>query len=298
MREEHLILHFDTAPGRYPDTIVAAKALIEWSELIQATLLAIDPSDRVALEIAGVEKGSTRFPNVLRFLNDQAANVKEAWVEYPHLKAIVAGAAHTFYTSIVAAGVTLALAPDEQTVRLSDDDRALLKRYEETARQSEAVREANKKLYSTVQPDTAIEGIGAGTGWTRNENLLIVPRSEFAERSGLWEPDFDEPEQKRPRADVWDVVLLKAPFSSEPKSWRFARDGLPFTATMKDPQFLQAIAERRVPISLQEGVSMRVEIQYSERLVGQVWETIPRSRKITRVLSPSPLPEPPPNTPR
>ena len=62
---------------------------------------------------------------------------------------------------------------------------------------------------------------------------------------------------------------------------------------MEDPTFLAAIAAGTVPITLQEGVVMRIEVQYRERLTGQVWQYVERTRKITRVIAPRPLPAPP-----
>lgn len=298
MHEEHLLLHFKTAPNRYPDTVIAAQALMDWAALVQATIHAISPEDRISIEIVGVVPGSTRFPQILRFLDDQAGNVREAWAEYPHLKAVVAGAAHTFYTSLVAASVSIALMPDKQIVQLSDEDRAILSQMRREAEKSGAVIEANKRFYRTIEADRAIEGVAATTDWHRRDDLLIVPRAEFAERSGLWELQGEQEQvQKRPMSDTWDVVLLKAPFSSEPRRWQFSRDGLKFSAQMSDPVFLQAIKERRVPITLQEGVNMRIQVEYQEILRGQVWEAIQSSRKVVRVLSPIPLSQSPPNKP-
>jgi hypothetical protein len=39
-------------------------------------------------------------------------------------------------------------------------------------------------------------------------------------------------------------------------------------------------------------VIMRVRVSYRERLVGQIWEFVPQSRKIVTVLSPRVLPGP------
>lgn len=297
MHEDRILLHLETTPGRYVDTAVAAQALLDWVALVQATLSAIAPEDRIAIEIVGVREGSTRFPQVLRWLDDQAGNVREAWTQYPHLKAIVAGAAHTFYTSAVAAGVTLAMQPAEQVVRLSDQDREILAGMTRTAERSVAVQEASKRFYRTLERDPEITGVAVDDKWERGSDLLIIPRSQFPERSGMWELQEEAIPDKRITRDIWNVTLLRAPFTSKPQRWQFARDGLKFSAKMDDPVFLTAIRERRVPITLQEGVEMRVEIEFKEELDGQVWDAIPASRKIVRVLSPAPLAEPSPNKP-
>lgn len=287
MFEEKLLLHLETLPGRYPDTAIAARALLDWASLIQTTIDAISPGERIALEIVGVTEGSTRFPQILKFLDEQAANVRQAWTEYPHLKSIIAGAAHTFYTSVIAAGVTVALQPSEQTVRLSDTDRALLEPMRAKAAQSPAVQKANRQLYGTLQADSAIQGIGVSQDW-KTRPLIIVPRSEFPERSGLWELQEDAP-AVRPEHAIWDVVLRRPALISKPQAWEFSRDGFRFSAQMSDAIFLAALKDGRIPLTLQEGVIMRVEVEWKETLNGQVWDMVPRSRRIVRVLSPAPI---------
>lgn len=296
MFQEPLVLHFETAPGRHPDTAIAARALLDWAELVQQTLAVISPGEQIALEIIGVREGSTRFPNMLKFLDEQAGNVKVAWAEYPHLKKMVAGAAHTFYTSLVAAGVTLALQPEEQTVRFSDRDRAAWEAMTSKAASAPQVKAASQRFYRTMESDTRIEGVGVATDWQEKPSL-IIPRSEFPERSGLWTMQ-EEAAAERPQHVTWDVVLLRPALISKPQAWQFMRDGFKFSAQMADALFLQAMKEGRVPLTLQEGVIMRVEVEYKEVLTGQVWEPIPRTRKIVRVLSPTPLAQPSPDSPR
>jgi len=185
LHEDRILLHLETTPGRYPDTAVAAQALLDWVALVQATISAIAPEDRVAIEIVGVTEGSTRFAQVLRWLDDQAGNVRDAWTEYPHLKAIVAGSAHTFYTSVVAAGVTLALQPNQQIVRLSDQDRNILEHHTDTAAKSGAVQEASKRFYRTLERDPDITGVAVDDKWERGDSLQIIPRSASVRARGV-----------------------------------------------------------------------------------------------------------------
>lgn len=279
---EQLVLHFETKPNTFPDTIVAAQALIDWVELVRAAVEAVDPDQVLEFETAGVTQGSTRFPQVVRFVEKQIGRVTSSWEDYPHLKAIIAGSAHTLFTATVAAGVTIAMQPDEQVVRLSDSDRQLLEKVGETPE----VKQASRRFYRTLERDRSIEGVGVATNW-RDKPTVIIPRNEFAERSGVWVLDSVDP-ARRVRQDVWDVVLLRPHLLSTPQSWQFSRDGLKFNAKMHDALFLQAIRDGTVPLTLQEGVVMRVRIEYDEVMIGQVWETIPNSRRIVKVLSPAP----------
>jgi hypothetical protein len=276
-----------TVPGQYPDTSVAARALLDWADLARATIAAINPNDRLALEIAGVVHGSARFPQVLKVLEGQAADIRHAWAEYPALKSIVVGAAHTLYTSVIAASVSIAMQPDEQVVRLSDQDRAILEDMRDRAAADPQVQAASKRLYRTLENDPTITGIGTAPSWESGA-IYVVPKSEFAERGGLWESQQDGPQTRFDR-EIWDVTLLRPALVSKPQAWQFTRGGLKFSAQMADPNFLLAMRDGLIPLNLQEGVMMRVEVEYQSVLNGQVWEAQPRTRKVVRVLSPLPV---------
>jgi hypothetical protein len=289
VREDQIVLHFDTVPGTYPDTVIAAQALIDWVDLAHKAAAAIAPSERLVIEIVGVKEGSSRFPQLLRWLNEQGEALDDIWKAYPHLKRFVVGSAHVLATSTVAAAVTLAMQPDQQTVSLSEADRALLRPLQERVAASPDVQAASRKFYRTIEVDKAITGVGVAPDW-ESRPALIVPRSEFHERGGLWDMEEDGPAEEYRHA-IWEVVLLRPNLVSKPQPWQFSRDGFKFSAQMADAHFLVALREGRVPLNMQEGVIMRVEVEYKERLIGQVWEAVPQSRRVTRVLSPAPLPK-------
>ncbi|XUU60970.1 hypothetical protein ACRAQ6_01495 [Erythrobacter sp. HA6-11] len=279
---DELVLHFETLPNHYPDTAIAAQALLDWAELVKTAFAVVEPEQGIRLEIIGVHPGSTRFPQLLKFLDEQAGRVRSAWDDYPHLRSIVAGSAHTLWTATVAGGVSLAMLPDEQSVRLSEKDRELLQKIGETPE----VQAASNQFYQRLERDSAISGVGVANDWEEYPPL-IVPRSEFPERSGLWVNDSQDVQQ-RTHSDQWNVVLLRPALISTPQSWQFMRDGLKFSAKMHDAKFLAAIRDGRVPLTLQEGVVMNVRIEYDEILVGQIWEPVPNSRRVVKVLSPLP----------
>lgn len=290
---EEIVLYFDTVEGEYPDTEIVAKALLDWVALANAAAQAINPYQRLDVEIAGVAPGSTRFPQLLKFVDQAASDVSTAWEEVPYLKKLVIGAAHTFWTATISASVNLAMMPDMQMVELSEHDRILLTEMRNSVANSGRAQQASQQFYKTLQPEGTIKGVGVAESWREKKPHLIIPRSEFAERSGLWTSTPDAV-RERPGTAIWDVVLLKAPFESRPLSWRFSRDGLPFSARMEDKSFLDAMRERRLPITLSDGVQMRIEMEFTERLIGDVWEPVESTRKVTNVLSPVPLSQPPP----
>jgi hypothetical protein len=296
MREDQLVLHFETLPGRYPDTAIAARALLDWVDLVQNTVKAISPNEQLIIQIVGVKEGSSRFPQLLKWLDDQTGAIRQAWDSYPHLKTIIVGSAHTLFTAAVAAGVTQMMQPRVEIVRLSDEDRQILSPLQERAAANPAVQTASKRFYRTVESDPAITGVGVAANWSAKPSV-IVPRAEFAERGGLWEMEEDAPPHRIQR-DTWDVVLLRPNLVSKPQPWQFSRDGLKFSAQMADANFLVALRDARVALNMQEGLMMRVEIEYKETENGQIWEADSRSRRIVRVLWPVPVPKFAPQNPR
>lgn len=289
MREDKLLLQFETAHGQFPDTAIAARALLDWVDLAQKTVAAIDPYQQLIIEIAGVREGSTRFPQLLKFLDTRAGNISKVWDEYPYLKSLVVGSAYVLVTSVAAAVASSVMQPQSITVRLSDEDRELLAPLQKQVADDPDVQKSSKRFYRTLESDPHITGVGVAPDW-HSKPPIIVPRKEFAERGGLWDLQQEEAPTHIER-DVWDVVLLKPALISRPQSWQFLRDGLKFSAQMADAQFLAALHDGRVPLNLQEGVVMRVEVEWQEVLNGQVWETLPRTRRIVRVLAPAPIPK-------
>ncbi|BAK65336.1 hypothetical protein SLG_06610 [Sphingobium sp. SYK-6] len=288
--KDEIVLHFELAPGQFADTKIVAEALIRWAELVEAAVKAIEPAGTVELEIIGNERGSLRFPQIIKFIEQGIADVDAAWQQYPYIRKAVIGSAHVLATGVVGGLIAASLAPEVQKVELTEGGQAAKSEMEAKISESTSVQTASRKFYQIVERDPAITGVGVAQ--SREEEPVIVPRSEFHARSGLWSIEED-PAPAHEKIDEWDVVLLRAPFSHKRLPWQFSRDGLTFSALMDDAQFLLAVKEGRVPINLQEGVVMRIRLAYSERLEGQVWKTEPKSRRVVKVISPTPLPPKP-----
>lgn len=291
---DEIVLHFEIAPGQFPDTRIIAQALLKWVTLVEEAARAIDPADQIELAIVGNDRGSLRFPQIIRFAERSIENIDVAWSEYPYLKKAVLGSAHVFATGIVGGLISVSMMPDVQKVEIIDSDRPVVEEMENRVANSESVRAANREFYRTIERERSITAVGVAPD-RDSRPYVMVPREEFQTRSGLWTIGEDVVREQI-KVDVWDVVLLKAPFSHKKLSWQFSRDGLAFSAVMQDAKFLAAVKEGRVPINLQEGVIMRIEVEYLEKLDGQVWKADPRSRRVVRVLEPQPLaPKPSPS---
>jgi hypothetical protein len=283
-----IVLHFEVAADRHPDTAVIAQALIDWVGLVRDAARAISPEGKIELTLVGNDVGSLRFPQVLKFIEGGLQNIDGAWVEYPLLKKAALGSAHVLAAAAIGLAVQSAATPEVQKVELSAEDRKILERMEVKIAESAEVKSSSRRFYETVSKDPAITGVGVAQD-RQSLPSVIVPNTQFAERSGLFTQEIDEIPGRKV-TDVWDVVLIKAAFSHKQYRWNFSRDGLNFSAVMQDAIFLDAIKDGRVPINIQEGVVMKVEVEYTERLNGQVWESVPSSRRIKKVISPIPTP--------
>ena len=198
---------FRNPTGEYPETATAAEALLDWVALVRAAVAAVSPNETFSIEIVGVTPGSSRFPQLLKWGDDQFALIKSAWDEYPSLKKVIVGSAHTLVTGTVTALIAQAVAPHEQLVRLSDVDRRMLSGLQRDVASDPATQAASKRFYRTILRDKAITGVGVADDWQKRPEI-IVPRQEFAERSGLWDAQQDADEEET-RVAEWDVVLLR-----------------------------------------------------------------------------------------
>jgi hypothetical protein len=272
-----LTLRLGLYEGRNANAAIAAESLLAWVYLVEEAARAINPHELVVVELVGTAEGSLKLKSLLKCANDAVGSIKEGAAEYPHLRTLAAGLA-------LAVGPVLLDRAIPENLIVEADAQSEAKSAERVA-QSQAVQLAKRRLLQTVEKDPAVDGITVED----DEGVVAeVPRSAFPEREGLFQIEEAAPAERTTR-DVWDAVLLKATFAPKRRRWTFLRGGLPFSALMDDAKFLQAIREGRVPIALQEGVSMRLEIEFTEKQDGQVWVPIQKTRRVVRVLQPVPM---------
>lgn len=290
MVEDELVLRLGLEDGRNANAEAAAQSLIAWVALLKEASRAIDPADELTVELLGTAPGSLQFPQVLRFVERAAKDISEGASDYPYLKKTAIGLALATSTAVLQTGIETALKPTVQVVSLDVKDHKLLADMRDKVASSAAVQSAARRFYRTVEQDPAVDEVTVAET-TSSEPLIVVPRSEFPERSGLWTPE-ELPAPERTSHAVWDVVLLRAPFVPVPRSWGFMREGLPFSARMEDPAFLAAVGAGTIPITLQEGVEMQIEVEFKERREGQVWAYVEGTRRVLKVRSPLPVAKP------
>jgi len=236
--------------------------------------------------LAGVEDGSDIFKFVLRKTETFSENLKSGMSEYP----LVSRAAITLGGLISASAIVIGMEnllsddpklPPEQMEIFEENNRLL--------RESNDLQKREMEFFGALQEEPAYKSIdiirpyGGGT-------INTVPREEFAARSGLWvtDPEAEADADSQTITDTWNVVLIKPTLVPEPRRWRFAKDGLEFSALMKDQTFLDAIHDKTLPVTLAEGIRMRVEVKYREEYVEGGWIPVVGSHRITKVVDPLP----------
>lgn len=279
MTEPDLVLEFKLDEGRNPDIENVARALLAWSEAVQSAVRAIDPRIEVVVELTGVEHGSQRFKQALRFLEDIAEQVEEGGQEFPlifqHVKTLA---------KMIAGGILMAVVLGEV---IPDDQLEELKAIRQLLEEDAELQRHSEEFYETLQEEPSISKVQIYEG-SASSPTYSVPRAEFAHKSGFFkmrgneQAELDEEE----RIATWDVVLIRPVLVGKPRRWTFARDGVEFSATMNDQTVLEAIRDKSASIPFAEGVMMRIELVYKEEFDGSVWRAIPKTRSVRRVLSP------------
>ncbi len=278
MSEPDLVLEFEIEKGRSPNIESIARALLAWNDAVQAAIAAIDPGAQVVVELFGVEPGSQRFKQIFRRVEDFAQKVEDGGQEFPLVFTGGKALARCVAGGIVLAGIAYAVTPDDQT--------PVLEEIRDILREDLATKQSSQTFYEILQEEPAISRLEVFEG-DSSDPVYSVPRSEFALKSGLFDPQEEEgAELIKPRTVTWEVVLVKPVLVGAARRWTFARDGIEFSALMTDKAVLQALHDKTLAIPFAEGVMMQIEVSYKERLDGQVWLPVPGTRKVTKVLSP------------
>jgi hypothetical protein len=285
---DQIVLNLDVAPNETADAELVGQALMVWVAASRAAAEVLDPLVELRVGLIGVEPGSIRLRAAFRYVEDHIVGPPVDFLEdFPRIKRL---AEHLLVGCVIGIPAGLAIVIGEHT--MYPEVQQHIQESKQKLDHSPKVQKQVQKFYRTVERDKAVTGVSVREGLTL-QPLVEVPRSEFPERSGLWSLQEPDP-PTRPQSAIWDVVVTYPALFSKPKPWWFLRDGLAFSAVMTDEQFLRAIALGTLPLHIQEGVEMRVKVEWTERLEGQTWEPINRTRKITKVISPQPSAAPAP----
>lgn len=286
MDEADLILKFEIAPDRNPEAESVADALDAWVDVLRAAAAVVEPDANLSVELVGVEPGSQVFRLALRKLEAQAERVKTGADEFPLISKAAITLGGLIGGTLIVVSITNAMTPDP---RIPDDQMAVFQKMERELAESVELQRQSARFWGIMQDEPAFDQVDVLRPHDR-QPVYQIPRSEFAERSGIWSGDEDTEVSAvvETRRATWDVILVKPVLVPEERRWTFAREGLEFSALMTDKATLQAIHDKTLPIQMAEGIPMKIEVQYRERFDGKAWLPVPGSHRVKRVLSPSP----------
>lgn len=282
MTDTDLILKFEIVDGKSPDLDNILRALSAWSDMMKVAGSIIEPDFETKIELVGVEEGSEKFLLGLRKINKGMHTIKSGSEDYD----LIAKSAMMLGGLIGTTLFTIAVTPDD---RIPEDQMQTFEENNRLLKESNELEKHRQRYYGILQEEPAIDSYEIARG---HDEMVIytVPRSEFYSLSGINQEDNfveDKPMIEK-REDTWNVILIKPVAISQPRRWTFIKDGLEFSALMVDENILQAIKNKTLPISVAEGVKMKIIIEYKEEFNGEVWLPVKQSHRVKRVLEPLP----------
>lgn len=280
-------LYFGLEEGRTADLETVARAALAWAASLHAIFDNIEPGLTLKIEIVDGDEGSL-WLNMLLKIEDTLETIAIGGRKFPRLWALAKGFAIIVVAtplSVTAEDVWRSLVGERpELAELSEESRKAIVDDLKRALNDNVAPIQKRQFYKEVQRDDAITSVGIASN---PESGLDYVTSRLSFDAYLDPRDPTEIlESTRKREEIMDVELVSPVLRNAERSWRFLRAGLPeFGAVMKDKAFLEAIGRGGVHVEMREGISMKVRIEFKERLVGPLWIT--EERSVIEVLAPS-----------
>lgn len=288
MAEADVTIRFEKIPGLTPSAENAIRALAAYVEILKVAATTVAPDSRPEIGLAGVEDGSDIFKFVLRSCENFGEHLLGGMRDYPLVSKATITLGGLIGGTMIVIGLENHFSADP---RIPDDQMQVFKEQNQLLQESIDLQKREMEFYGILQEEPAYEAIEVIRPYD-GKVIYRVPRAQFASRSGLWmasDETVADPKSET-RIATWDVVLIKPVLVGEPRRWRFAKDGLEFSALMKDQAMLDAIHDKTLAVQLAEGIKMKLELKYREDYVDGAWLPVTGSHRITRVLDPLPPP--------
>lgn len=276
--DNSISLYFGLHEGRSADLEVISKAAIEWVNTVRASARTIDPSLDVRVEIIDAHEGSLSLNTVLDWGETQLAKLEN--IRHPRLAKLAF--ALSLFLVIDAGPAYDDWFGEPDTLELTEEDRSLLNELLKKISSSKEVKKHNKEFFNILNTDVAVKSVGICEE-SGASPIFCVPSSQFGERSGLWEQEIEIKERTIERYS--DVILETPDLSAKDRRWRFfdIRTGLPFTAKMRDTDFIEALERGELKENLRTGIKMEIHIKFQERFENDEWRPDQRSIEVIKV---------------
>lgn len=274
-------LYFDVPHNEAVSLEAISRASLAWSGLIKELASVADPSSEIRVDFLSGTVGS-------RSINSIITATKSAAIKHPLTAGSLGALAGVFLLAPVnhlADDATVYLAKEwlgheDDSLTDTDVERVAQRVYEmQRNRNAQSLR---SEVYSAGESDSRVRGIGAAPRIQRPPDKLIMPRSNF---EAYHEVYADEPMEVRTTFRLDQRVTIVRPYSKgEERRWRFEGSMGEFSATMRDPAFLEALRSRHTGIEIGENIHMRLDLRVKEELVNGEW--VEKEFDVVRVIEP------------
>ncbi len=284
INEIPISLYFDLEKNKIADLSVVANVALQWDKLIKEISHIIDPSLTIRVELISGDEGSLWLRAIIKAASKVAKN-------HPTITGALAAIITTFITTpfnheieeIWKKAYEVAGIEWEHKDDISPEDaRRIATAVVEMTKNKEAV-EIKSKIYSQLESDKSIKGVGSSAS-IKKKPQFIVKRENFKEMSNPYHGQEENIQRRVKKKNNVKAVLIRPVLIAEPKQWRFERNGKPFSATMNDKNFLQAIHSGHTGIELGQNVEMILDLSIIEEKKNGVW--VEASISVEKVVIP------------
>lgn len=266
LSDNSLSLYFGLHENRKADLEVVSKAAIEWVNSVRLATNMIEPSANVRVQVINAHESSLSINTILDWGEQALENVK-----HPRLTSTAVGIALFLLVDAGPAAEYWFGEPDQ--IEITESEREVLNELLKQISKSEELKSTNRKFFKTISDDPAVSSVGV-CEHPGGKPAFSVPSSQFAERSGLWEQE--EVPQERTSERISDVILETPNLSDSDRVWRFVdiETGIPFSAKMRDENFVNSLQEGSIHETLRIGIKMRIHIKFKEKFIDGEWKSV------------------------
>lgn len=275
--EQPVSLYLDLEPGHKPDLEAVARAALAFAGAIRETAYIFDPSMTVRVELLSGTDGSLSLNSLIRAVKPRDIITRKRLIAV----AIAAAIWFRMETGRWLFDEILNYITGTHHSDLSQDDRAEIAKLVADSLEKQIAQKQIGQVYRELETDPAVKGVGATTE-TGKRPESIVPRSEFARRSGGASDVIETTEIiKQTRRSHQSVTVIRPVLEPGKGKWQFSGPYGRFFASVRDQRFLDDLLNGRLAVPMRSGIRMDVDIDTAEENREGVW--VPLTRTVIAV---------------
>jgi hypothetical protein len=275
-------LYLGLEEGKAAKIEVVARAALAWAEAVKELAYVIDPSIEIEIELISGTEGSLSLNAVIKAVSKLRGKRPTSLATLIVLSLswfVVQSASYTleklldYLTGDKAPAIVREMTKEEIEALAHEVMLGLARKIAE---------DQKRRIFLEIEKDENITGIGS-TQEPNTKPDVIVPRSEFKERSSepLPPPEFEP--TRRSRYEMMTVVLISPILKNADRSWRFQMGSMPeFGAAMKDQAFLETVLTGQTALPLRAGLEMDIQLETKEERIDGLWTV--KERSVARVF--------------